>query len=139
MTNRHTPAFSDENYRDILEFRDELRRFLHWSEAEARRVGLTPAQHQLLLVVRGHGDDLPTITAVAEHLQLRHHSAVGLIDRAEAAGLVERVADTEDRRLVHVRLRQRGRDALAELTAFHLEELRVLANTFAALRIPDPV
>ncbi len=128
-------VFDDQAYRDILAVRDGLRRFLAWSARQAKAAGLTPAQHQLLLAVRGHpGPEAPTIGDVAEHLQLRHHSAVGLVDRAEAAGLVARVADADDRRVVRVRLQDRGRVALQELTALHLEELRVLADAFAAFR-----
>jgi DNA-binding MarR family transcriptional regulator len=129
---------TDRDYQEILAFRDRLRRFLAWSERQARAAGLTPAQHQLLLAVRGHpGSEPPTIGDIAEHLRLRHHSAVGLIDRAEAAGLVERVPDREDRRVVRIRLLPAGREALDELTAFHVEELHLLAETFAAFRIPS--
>jgi DNA-binding MarR family transcriptional regulator len=129
---------TDQDYRAILAFRDRLRRFLAWSEKQARAAGLTPAQHQLLLAVRGHpGTVPPTIGDIAEHLRLRHHSAVGLIDRAEVAGLVERVPDRDDRRVVHIRLLPAGREALDDLTSFHLEELQVLAETFAGFRIPS--
>ena len=85
-------SLSTPEYQRLLEFRDGLRRFLHWSENRRLRPGLTPAQHQLLLAIRGHGraSRSPTIGEVAEHLQLRHHSAVGLVDRAEEAGLVQR-------------------------------------------------
>ncbi|HET8931372.1 MAG TPA: MarR family transcriptional regulator [Acidimicrobiales bacterium] len=132
-----TPQFDDDDYHEILALRDQLRRFLHWSEAQAKEAGLTPAQHQLLLAVRGHpGGDRPTIGELAEHLQVRHHSAVGLIDRAEAAGLVERLPDDVDGRIVRIRLKKSGQDALDELTAFHVTELRVLAESFASLRLP---
>jgi DNA-binding MarR family transcriptional regulator len=138
MSRARRVRLTDQDYRAILAFRDRLRRFLAWSEKQARAAGLTPAQHQLLLAVRGHpGVDPPTIGDIAEHLRLRHHSAVGLIDRAEAAGLVERVPDRDDRRVVHIRLLPAGRDALDELTSFHLEELQVLAETFAEFRIPS--
>jgi DNA-binding MarR family transcriptional regulator len=133
-----TPQFDDDDYREILALRDRLRRFLHWSEARAKEVGLTPAQHQLLLAVRGHpSGNHPTIGEIAEHLQVRHHSAVGLIDRAEAAGLVERLPDDVDGRVVRIQLKKAGQDALDELTAFHLTELRVLAESFASLRLPE--
>lgn len=119
--------------------RDQLRRFLHGSETAARAAGLTPAQHQLLLAVRGHSTtELPTISDIAEHLQLRHHSAVELIDRAENAGLVERIADATDHRVVRVGLREAARVALDDLTAYHVVELRVLAATFAAFDVPQP-
>lgn len=129
---------TDADYGEILAFRDQIRRFLHWSEAAARDAGLTPAQHQLLLAVRGHrGHTAPTIGDIAEHLQVRHHSAVGLIDRAEQAGLVERVPDTDDGRVVRVRLRRAGRRALDDLTVSHIAELRVLALAFPTLRLPE--
>ncbi|MDA8116312.1 MAG: MarR family transcriptional regulator [Actinomycetota bacterium] len=131
--------FSDQDYRDILAFRDQLRRFLSWSEEQCRAAGLTPSQHQLLLAVRGHpSPDAPTIGDIAEHLQLRHHSAVGLIDRAESAGLVRRVHDQSDRRVVRIVLEAAGEVALEELTALHITELAVLAEASAAFRRPRP-
>jgi hypothetical protein len=76
------------DYASLLAFRTGLRRFLHWSEEQAREAGLTPAQHQLLLAVKGRqGDQPPTVGDLADYLLLRHHSTVELIDRAEAAGL----------------------------------------------------
>jgi DNA-binding MarR family transcriptional regulator len=116
----------DADYRRLLGFRDGLRRFLHWSEEQAKAAGLTPAQHQLLLAIRGH-DGAPTIGDVAEHLLLRHHSVVELVDRAERAGLVRRQPDADDHRIVHVRLTPTGSRRLAALSAAHLEELARLA------------
>jgi DNA-binding MarR family transcriptional regulator len=127
-------TLSDADYALLLELRSGLRRFLAWSEGQADAVGLTPAQHQLLLAVRGHvGDRPPTIGEVAQHLLLRHHSAVGLVDRSEAAGLVRRVADAVDHRLVRVELTERGSRALADLSAAHLQELARLAPTVGQL------
>src|SRR5919198_3816810 len=89
MATRSAPT--DEDYRHLLELRTGLRRFLRWSEEQAQAAGVSPAQHQLLLAIRGHPDPRgPTIGDVAEYLLLRHHSAVGLVNRAQAAGLVER-------------------------------------------------
>ena len=94
-----------DDYENLLAFRVSLRRFLRWSEAQARGVGLTPAQHQLLLAVKGHrGEHGPTIGDLAGYLLLRHHSAVELVDRAEAAGIVERWGDNVDGRVTRVRL-----------------------------------
>jgi len=85
---------------------------------------LTPAQHQLLLAIRGHpGTEPPTVGDVAEHLLLQHHSAVGLVDRAEDAGLVRRTSDAKDHRVVRLSLTPRGRKHLEVLSAEHLEEL----------------
>ncbi len=121
-------ALDDGQYRELLEFRTGLRRFLRWSEDQAAAAGLTGQQHQLLLAVRGHaGPEAPTIGDVAEHLLLRHHSAVELVDRAERAGLVRRHGDGGDRRLVRLQLTAKGRRVLDRLTAAHLEELARLA------------
>ncbi|MBV8983735.1 MAG: MarR family transcriptional regulator [Acidimicrobiia bacterium] len=121
-------ALHDADYQRLLEFRDGLRVFLRWSEEQAAAVGLTPAHHQLLLAVRGHsGPQAPTVSDVAEHLQLRRHSVVGLINRAEAAGLLERTPDAADQRVVRLRLTRLGARRLEQLSALHLEELRRLA------------
>ncbi|HLH28591.1 MAG TPA: MarR family winged helix-turn-helix transcriptional regulator [Acidimicrobiales bacterium] len=125
---RGRASLSDDDYRRLLALRTRLRGFLRWSEAQARSAGLAPAQHQLLLAIRGHDDPRgPTIGEVAGYLYLRHHSAVELAGRAQEAGLVEREADPDDARVVRLRLTQRGEAALAELTQFHLGELRRLA------------
>jgi DNA-binding MarR family transcriptional regulator len=120
---------SQADYRRLLALRTRLRGFLHWSEEQAREAGLTAAQHQLLLAVRGHEDQRgPTIGEVADYLYLRHHSAVGLVDRADHAGLVRRLEDPDDRRVVRVALTEAGSRALRRLSRLHLEELTRLAS-----------
>jgi DNA-binding MarR family transcriptional regulator len=115
---------SDRDYRRLLEFRTELRRFLHWSEAQAALEGLTAAQHQLLLAVRGHpGPGAATVGDVAEALLLRHHSATGLVDRTVAAGYLRRTRDRDDQRVVRLELTAAGTRTLARLSVLHLEEL----------------
>lgn len=125
---------SDRDYEKLLGFRTGLRRFLRWSEAEARAAGLTAAQHQLLLAIRGHpGEAGPTVGDLAEQLVLRHHSVVELIDRAERADLVLRSRDPDDHRVVHLSLTPLGRERIEELSQLHLEELRRLAPLLASL------
>jgi DNA-binding MarR family transcriptional regulator len=118
---------TDADFERLLAFRIRLRRFLHWSEEQAVAAGLTPMQHQLLLAIRGHADHRgPTVGEIAEMLLVRHHSAVGLIDRAEGAGLVRRRADVDDYRIVRVRLTPLGSRRLGQLSGRHLEELSQL-------------
>jgi DNA-binding MarR family transcriptional regulator len=125
---------SDAEYARLLHFRTELRRFDAWSRSEATRFGLTSAQHQLLLAVRGHaGSQLPTIGELAEYLLVRHHSVVELIDRAAELGFVKRVHDTHDHRVVRVHLTARGRSAVRALSEVHLAELQRLAPLFERL------
>jgi DNA-binding MarR family transcriptional regulator len=124
----------EPDFERLLELRTGLRRFLRWSEQQARAAGLTPAKHQLLLAVRGHPDPAgPTIGDVAEHLVLRHHSAVGLIDRAAADGLVERTPDPASRSVVRVTLTPQGIAKLDALAEAHLQELAHLAPTMRTL------
>lgn len=120
-----------EDYCHLLEVRSGLRRFLRWSEEQARSAGLTPAQHQLLLAVRGHPSGRPpTIGELAEHLLLLHHGAVQLVDRAAAAGLVTRTRDAADHRVVRVTLTDEGSRVLESLAARHLDELRRVGLSF---------
>jgi DNA-binding MarR family transcriptional regulator len=126
----------DEDYRRLLQFRIDLRRFLHWSEELAEKAGVTPAQHQLLLAIRGHngaGSEGPTIGDVAAYLLLRHHSAVGLVDRAVKAGLIERREDAVDRRMVRLSLSDLGSQTLRQLSELHLEEIKRLSPRIQAI------
>jgi DNA-binding MarR family transcriptional regulator len=112
-------------YRTLARFRRSLRSFLHFSEEAAKNAGLTPAQHQLLLAVKGFdGGGHPTIGDAAEWLRLKHHSAVELVDRAEAGGLLEREPDPEDARRQRLRLTPEGESRLASLSELHRAELR---------------
>ncbi len=123
-------ALRDEDYQRLLVFRTELRDFLRWSEQAAHEVGLTPSLHQLLLVVRGYlTPSGPTIGQAAEELHVRHHSAVELAQRAESAGLLTRIRDTSDHRIVCLRLTDRGRTQLESLTREHLARIQALAET----------
>jgi DNA-binding MarR family transcriptional regulator len=118
---------TDQQYQRLLAFRTRLRRFDQWSREAAEAHGLTHAQHQLLLAVRGSARaEGPTIGEVADALLVKHHTATGLVDRTQEVGLVERVRDVEDSRRVHLRLTAAGTRVLGELTAVHLEELRRL-------------
>jgi DNA-binding MarR family transcriptional regulator len=130
-------ALHDADFGRLLSFRNGLRSFLRWSEEEAKRAGLTAPQHQLLLAIRGH-PGAPSISDVASHLLLRHHSAVELVDRAERAGLVARSPDAEDHRVVRLSLTETGEAKLVALAQAHLEELSRLRGTMTALwdRLP---
>jgi len=117
-----------EDYQSLAEFRYQIRRFARFSEEEARRNGLEPQHHQMMLAVKGAGaGDAPHIGYLAERLQIRHHSAVELIDRLERKGFIRRVRSAGDRREVLVRLTPRGERKLATLTMATRAELRSAA------------
>jgi DNA-binding MarR family transcriptional regulator len=114
----------DDDYARLLDFRFGLRTFLRWSEETAHKQGMTPTQHQLLLAIRGHRDPLgPTIGDAADKLLLKHHSAVELVDRAEAAGLLTRAHDPDDQRMVRLQLTETGAAKLEAITVRTLEKL----------------
>jgi DNA-binding MarR family transcriptional regulator len=110
------------DYLALAEFRYQIRRFLHFSEAAARGLEIEPQQHQLLLAVKTA--ESPTIGFLAERLQIRHHSAVELIDRMAASGMVERAHSEVDRRQVLISLTHEGERILKKLSAEHVRELR---------------
>jgi DNA-binding MarR family transcriptional regulator len=121
---------TQQDFERLLEFRVTLRRFQRWSKDQAQAEGL---QHQLLVAIKGHpGDRAPTVGDLAGYLLLRPHSAVELVDRAEAAGLVERVPD-QDGRVVRVRLTRTGDRILRQLTRAHLDRLDELATVLNEL------
>lgn len=133
MSNADRPL-TDADYVALARFRHALRTFIRFSEQAARDAGLTPSQHQLLLAIRGYaGGGDPTLSAVAEMLQLKLHSVVELADRAEANGLIKRHDDPSDRRRAMVQLTPKGQEHLSELSVLHRDELRRFRHEMGAL------
>ena len=127
-------AVSQEEYETLAAFRHSLRQFLIFSEEAARNVGLTPQHHQALLTIKGFpGLDYVTVGELAEQLHIKHHSAVGLVNRLVAQGLVTRRPSTEDRRQVWITLTPHGEDLLSDLTVVHKEEVRRIRITLQEL------
>ena len=115
-------------YEQLAAFRAALRSFLHFSEAEAGRVGLSSQQYQALLAVRASGEaGQPTINDLARQLFIKHNSAVELVDRLVQQHLVRREPVREDRRKVRLCLTTKGRRVLARLASLHRAELRRVA------------
>jgi DNA-binding MarR family transcriptional regulator len=115
---------SHDQYRDLAEFRRQIRQFLHFSEATAREHRIEPQQHQLLLAVQGLPEGVkPTIGEIAARLFIQHHSAVELVNRLETAGAIARTHGSEDKREVWVRLTPAGHGVLRRLALTHRTEL----------------
>jgi len=123
-----TNGLKTTDYQALAEFRYQIRRFLRFSEDAARRAGLEPQHHQLMLAVKGAGDGaVPRIAYLAERLQLLHHSTVELVDRLAQRGLIQKIRGADDQREVHVKLTPQGERILKYLTLYHREELRTTA------------
>ena len=112
------------DYQYLAEFRHQIRRYLRFSDAAVRDSNLEPRQYQLLLALKGMPPEVrPRIGQLAEQLQIQHHSAVELVDRLEAGGLVRRQRSTKDRREVLVLLTPAGEKVIRELVLHHRAEL----------------
>jgi DNA-binding MarR family transcriptional regulator len=122
-----SPSDPPEALRRLAWFRYRIRRFLRFSERVARSHGVTPQQHQLLLGIAGYtGRGWGTISELAEFLQARHNAVVGLVQRAEEKGLVEKIQGGHDRRFVQVHLTRKGYSILDKISRENLAELKKL-------------
>ncbi|SOZ09443.1 MarR family winged helix-turn-helix transcriptional regulator [Cupriavidus taiwanensis] len=127
---------SKADFEALSDFRYQLRRFLRFSEDAAREEGLTVQQYLLLLHIRGCADkDWASIGELAERLQAKQHGVVALVNRSEAAGLVKRRLNPEDRRVVQVHLTAKGERYLNRLAMLHRTELESLRGAFRVARI----
>ena len=116
---------SKAEYETLADLRYSLRQFLHFSEEAAQGAGVTPQQHQALLAIKGFPESRSiTVGELAERLQVRHHSAVGLVDRLVLKRLVARKQHAADRRQVDLALTELGDSTLEKLSAAHKEQLR---------------
>lgn len=127
-------TLSAGDYEALASFRYAVRRYLAFTEAGARSVGLTSQQHQALLAIKAHSHTRPvSIGDLASELLLKHHSAVELVGRLEKAGFAQKTVDVEDRRRALISLTTKGEGVLAALSANNLRELRVIAPAFSGL------
>ncbi len=125
MPRRKTNTLTKSHYETLASFRYALRRFLRFSEKAAEAERVTAQQHQALLAIKGFpGRGKVTISELAERLQLRHHSTVGLVDRLVKERWVVRGRSSEDRRQVFIELTPAGENLLGRLAHIHHEELQ---------------
>lgn len=150
MAHRQAPAtrrrLTAADYRALGAFRLALRRFLAFSEAEARAEGLTPQQHQALLAIKTHaGGEAISVGQLAESLLIKNHSAVGLVARLEERALVVRQESPRDRRRILVSLTPPAEKILERISRNNLGKLKSTAPVFAdllraleQLELPNP-
>ncbi len=124
------------DYQALAEFRYQIRRFLHFSEGVVKKAGLERGQYQLMLAIKGMPAGVrPRIRELADRMQIRHHSAVELVNRLEAGGFVDRTRAQDDRREVLLALTAKGEKVLGELALHHHNEIRSAGpELVAALR-----
>ena len=138
QVNDPSAALTKQDFEALASFRFAIRSYLRFSEDTVRSHGLSPQQYQLLLALAGFpAREWATVKELSERLQLKHHSVVELINRAQQADLVARTADPDDARVVRVVLTATGERALGLLSALHRDELRRMGSALTPPPWPD--
>ena len=118
-------SLHSEDYEALAELRYLGRKFLRFSKDLLRaRAGLNPEQYEALLAIKAYAGKSLTISQLSERLQVKHHSAVNIVDRLVERKLIRRTAGEEDRRERHLGLTAKGEELIEELAAAHHNELR---------------
>lgn len=120
-----------QDFEELARFRFAIRRYLRFSEETVRRHGVTSQHYQLMLALKGFpGREWASVRELAERLQLRHHSVVELVDRAQQKELVTRATHPTDARAIRVLLTRDGEAVFARLSALHRDELQRMHTAF---------
>ena len=121
------PGMTPDDYEALAEFRYLLRKFLRFSkDFLMATAGLNPEQYEALLAIRAFAAPVGlTISQLSERLQVKHHSAVNIVDRLVERKLVTREAGETDRRRRHVQLTAKGEKLIEELAIAHRKEIRL--------------
>jgi DNA-binding MarR family transcriptional regulator len=120
------PTLTRDDYEALAGFRYLLRRFLRFSKDFLRNANLNPEQYEALLAIKAfESPDGLTISQLSERLQVKHHSAVNIVDRLVDQKLIRRQTAATDRRRRHVQLTAKGEKIIDELAAAHRREIRV--------------
>jgi DNA-binding MarR family transcriptional regulator len=128
-------GLSTHEFIALAGLRSALRVFMRQTEQTARRSGLTPQRHLLLLMIKGapDGTERSTVTELSERLQLAQSTVTELVRRAEDAGLLEREQSESDGRVVYLRLTKEGERRLEQVDEKLTVERARLRETIAGL------
>ncbi len=88
----------------------------------ARRVELTGPQLTVIKMLQAVGD--LSLSELSERIRAQNSTVTGIIDRMEREGLVARSRSTEDRRVVHIKLTEKGARIGREIAVEPMEILR---------------
>lgn len=123
-------SLTHDDYDALASFRYGMRKFLSFSkQILAQKADLTPEQYEALLAVKAFSPaNGVTISDLSERMQVKHHTAVGVVDKLEALLLLERQPGVRDRRQVFLTLTAEGDRVLAKVAAIHREDLRVRSS-----------
>ncbi len=128
-----TPPITDDalitTFGRLVEVQGRLERRLG-ADLEAR-CGLPHAWFEVLVRLSRSDNGQLTMGALAEQVTLTTGGVTRLVDRMEAAGLVERLPCPTDRRVAYAALTDAGRAKLAEASKVHGANLRAVFEGFS--------
>jgi DNA-binding MarR family transcriptional regulator len=125
---------TEDDYRTLTAWRDTLREFMSASKAILKQANVTPNQYQALLAIRfGTQQQKLAVGELARTLHVRHNSAVTLINKLVARGVVRRMSSQQDRRVVYLHLTAKGENILRKLVTAHRQELHTIAPALRKL------
>lgn len=117
-------TLNSPEFETLAAFRYQVRKFLRFSKDLLSAEDLTPDQYQALLAIRAFSDQQKlSIRDLAEQLQVRHHSTVGIVDQLVSRAAVVRQVSPDDRRKVLLTLTPKGEELVARLAPPHRQEL----------------
>jgi DNA-binding MarR family transcriptional regulator len=132
MSKGQAKPLNQAEYTALAEFRYQIRRYLRFMEEKAREAGENPQQYQLILALKGLPKGKgPSISVLAERMQLNHNSTVELVDRCQKRGLVQRTRSGSDRRQVALAITPEGDAFLRTLASAGREALRSIGPILA--------
>jgi DNA-binding MarR family transcriptional regulator len=106
-----------EAFSELMRAQDALSRLLDRELIDER--GLTFNEYMVLLSLRYAPEESLPLGALCAYVHLTNSGVTRLIDRMEAAGTVERIADPADRRIVKAAITEHGRDELRKAWPVH--------------------
>ena len=102
----------EEVYLNILRTAEALT----WGVAEILKgADLTPAQYNVLRILRGAGAEGATCGQIGERMVTKDSDITRLLERLDARGLIKRSRDGQDRRFITVRITPAGLRLLSGL------------------------
>lgn len=92
------------------------------TKERARAYGLTGPQLTVISILRELGD--LSLSSLSERIRAQNSTVTGIIDRMEREGLVRRERSAEDRRIVLIRLTDKGQELAREVALEPMEIFR---------------
>src|SRR5256885_2856749 len=124
-----SPAVGSMTDQILSEIENGLAQQRHKWAAQCQAHGLSMTHFHVLAILEADG---PTpMSRLADQLGVAFSNLTGIVGRMEERGIVERVHDADDRRVVLAQLTPIGRDVVQKVEATRLEHMRQLVSALS--------